>query len=64
MEEKRVLDYANGFASYMQSGTNLSERTRQLYAYELTLFARNVENPLLTELSPQTLLQKYGQRII
>jgi integrase/recombinase XerC len=54
---KRLLDYASGFAAYMQSGTNLSERTRQLYAYELTLFARNVENPLLTELSPQTLLQ-------
>ena len=57
MEDKRILDYAAGFSDYMQSGTNLSERTRQLYAYELTLFARNVENPLLDDLTPQTLLQ-------
>ena len=57
METKRILDYASSFSSYMQSGTNLSERTRQLYAYELTLFARNVDNPLLTDLSPSTLLQ-------
>ena len=53
----RVLDYAAGFSAYMQSGTNLSQRTRQLYTYELTLFARNVENPLLDDLTPQTLLQ-------
>mgnify|MGYP001580778694 FL=1 len=57
MEDKRILDFADSFSSYMQSGTNLSERTRRTYAYELTLFARNLENPVLTDLSPQTLLQ-------
>ena len=56
MEGKRILDYADGFAAYMQSGTNLSPRTRQLYSYELVLFARHMENGLLTDLSPQTLL--------
>ena len=56
MAGKRVLDYADGFASYMQSATKLSPRTRQLYTQELRLFARGVENPLLDELSPQILL--------
>ena len=56
MEGKRVLDYAEGFSSYMQSATSLSPRTRTMYAYEVTLFARNIENPLLDDLSPQTLL--------
>lgn len=57
MEAKRLLDYAESFSAYMRSGTNLSERSRTLYAYELTLFARNVENPLLSDLAPSTLLQ-------
>jgi integrase/recombinase XerC len=57
MEAKQVLDYTHSFTSYMESATNLSPRTRELYAYEVTLFARNVGNPLLNDLSPQTLLQ-------
>ena len=57
MEDKRVLDYADGFAAFMQSGTKLSERSREIYVRELKLFARNVENPLVEDLSPQTLLQ-------
>lgn len=56
MESKRTLDYTDGFTSYMQSGTDLSQRTRELYTCELTLFARNLENPLLNDLSLQTLL--------
>ena len=57
MEGKRVLDYLDGFAAFMQSGTKLSQRSREVYVHELRLFARNVDNPLLDDLSPQTLLQ-------
>ena len=57
MEGKRILDFSDGFASYMQSATKLSPGTRTLYSYELGLFARNVGNLLLEDLSPQTLLE-------
>lgn len=56
-EGKRLLDYAASFSSYMQSGTNLSPRTREVYSYELNLFARKMGNPLINDLSSQTLLQ-------
>ena len=56
MEGKRVLDYADDFAAYMESATKLSPRTRTVYRYELKLFARNVSNPFFDDLSPQTLL--------
>ena len=56
MADKRLLDYADSFAAYMQSATPLSPRTRKMYIYELGLFARNTENPLLEDLSPQILL--------
>lgn len=56
MAGKRVLDYAEGFEAYLQSATRLAPHTRYLYARELRLFARGVENPLLADLSPQMLL--------
>ena len=56
MESKRVLDYLDDFAAFMQSSTHLAPRTRQLYSLELRLFARAVENPLLDDLTPHTLL--------
>lgn len=67
MVGKRILDYADSFAGYMESANvrsrrNLSPRTRQLYSQELVLFARNVDNPLLEDLSPETLL-KWNQML-
>jgi site-specific recombinase XerD len=56
MADKRLLDYVPGYAAYMQSTTKLAPRTRTIYTYEVTLFAQNVGNPLLADLSPQMLL--------
>ena len=57
MVDKRIMDYAASFSAYMRSGTNLSPRSRELYSDEFRLFAQNVENPFLADLTPQTLLQ-------
>jgi site-specific recombinase XerD len=41
----------------MASSTKLSPRSRELYAHELRMFARNLDNPLFDDLSPHALLQ-------
>ena len=46
-EEKRLTEYLDGFASYMESATRLRPVTRQRYCYEVAGFADLIGNPPL-----------------
>ena len=54
--DKTITGYVPAFETYMKTSTKLGPSTQRRYAYEITLFARQVGECSLNTLSPSTLL--------
>ena len=55
-EEKRLTEYLNGFAQYMETATRLQPVTRARYRYEVAAFAALIGNPALQNTTARMLL--------
>jgi len=54
--DKTITDYVPAFETYMRTSTNLGPGSQRRYAYEITLFARQVGGCSMNALSPGILL--------